>query len=306
MSPQAFADAFCALSSQPARAIIINCSTREVSTLALLAALRYANMPVCLIDCESTDGSAAWFAKLAQTHTFDLLAAPLHPHGKTLDRLFSLSRDAALFLIDSDLEIRCDDLVPTLAQSLGGEDTYGAGFVHPSEVFPAGTHTAHAPGRFMERMWIPCAWLKVAPIREALTSGGSFMHFREYREFPWSKTISKLLYARHRVPGLRDIAIEPFVKARLAKFGDPAPFHEYDTGAALHRQLQARGLTLAHLGEPYLSESLKHYHGVTRATLQDGQLNATAPHAIRDEVRARLRDVYGFDAEAFGTSLRAA
>ena len=100
------------LPAQPARAIIINCSTKVVSTLALMSVLRHANMPVLLIDCASRDGSWAWFSALAKQHTFDLLAMPLRPHGKTLDRIFCESRDENLLLVDSDLEILQADIFP--------------------------------------------------------------------------------------------------------------------------------------------------------------------------------------------------
>ena len=45
-----------------AEAVIINCSTREQTTLALVSALRHARLPVTVIDCESTDGSYPFFA----------------------------------------------------------------------------------------------------------------------------------------------------------------------------------------------------------------------------------------------------
>ena len=46
------------------RAVIINVGTKIVSPLALLSTLRYAGMPVLLIDCESKDGSLDHFIKL--------------------------------------------------------------------------------------------------------------------------------------------------------------------------------------------------------------------------------------------------
>ena len=115
------------LPAQPARAIIINCSTKVVSTLALMSVLRHANMPVLLIDCASRDGSWAWFSALAKQHTFDLLAMPLRPHGKTLDRIFCESQDAALLLVDSDLEILRGDIMLKMARMMADSSMCGGG-----------------------------------------------------------------------------------------------------------------------------------------------------------------------------------
>ncbi|MFM7461135.1 MAG: hypothetical protein ACKO15_09910, partial [Burkholderiales bacterium] len=112
------------------RAIIINCSTKLVTTLALMSALRYAGMPVLLIDCDSTDGSQAWFRGLAAQHEFDLAFAPLRSHGETLDQIFAASRDDSIMLIDSDLEILQDDLLPKLRAEMAAPSCYGAGFLH--------------------------------------------------------------------------------------------------------------------------------------------------------------------------------
>src|SRR5687768_15725113 len=87
------------------RAIIINVGTKWVTTLALLSALRYARMPVLVIDCESKDGSAEHFKALMQNHSFDLLSAPLKPHGHTLDWLFINIQSENVLLLDSDAEI---------------------------------------------------------------------------------------------------------------------------------------------------------------------------------------------------------
>ena len=102
-----------------------------------------------------------------------------------------------------------------------------------------------------------------------------------------------MLYARHRIPFLRGVSIEGFADARQRIHGERAAFREYDTGARVHESLVGRGLALAHLGEPYWSQSVRHYHGVTRATLSAGQGNATAPGTILAEVAERLLAGYG-------------
>ena len=88
-------------------AVIINCGTKWVTTLALLSALRHAAMPVLLIDCESCDGSRAHFETLAQQNelSFHFLAWPLRPHPQALDELFANIPATKVLLVDSDVEI---------------------------------------------------------------------------------------------------------------------------------------------------------------------------------------------------------
>lgn len=275
------------------RAIIINCSTKLVTTLALMSALRYAGMPVLLIDCESTDGSGEWFRGLAVQQKFDLAFAPLRPHGETLDQIFAASRDDSIMLIDSDLEILQDELLPKLRAEMAASNCYGAGFLHTDRTLNLGPANASARGRYADRMWIPLCFLKTAIIRDALNAGATFSHSRDYLEFPWSMSLSRWLYARHRVPLLGAISLEGFATARQRIYGERAAFREYDTGARIHEALVGQGQHLAHLGEPYWSQSVRHYHGVTRATLSEGQGNATAPGAILAEVAERLHAGYG-------------
>jgi glycosyltransferase involved in cell wall biosynthesis len=274
------------------RAIIINCSTKAVTTLALLSALKYANMPVLLIDCESTDGSVAWFEGLRKSYTFDFLRAPLRPHGETLDVIFGASNDDAILLVDSDLEILRDDVVPEMRAALTDQGVYGAGFLHEGASMAHNGRTRSSPGRYMERMWIPLTFLKTAAIRRALRAGSTFMHSRDYLEFPWSRHVSKLLYVRHRLPLVKHISLEGLASARERIHGEQHAFREYDTGARIHSWLTQSEARFASVGEPFLSQSLKHYHGVTRATLTRGQANATPPNAIETEVNLRLKEQF--------------
>lgn len=285
-------DSLAAIAPVPARAVIINCSTKLVSTLALLSALRFANIPVLLIDCESTDGSWVWFSQLMQSYRFDMLSMPLRPHGKTLDILFLQTGDQSLLLLDSDLEIRDAIVMEKVSQAMLTPNAYGAGFMHYGGDMSSHGHTKVDAGRYMDRMWIPFSFLKTNDVRDAIRAGATFMHSRHYLEFPWSRYISKLLYVRHRLPWLRDISINRFRAARQRIHGEQYTFREYDTGAHIHEALARAGKHLVHLGEPYHSQSVHHYHGVTRATLTVGQSNATAPSTIADEVEHRLRTQY--------------
>lgn len=289
-----------ALPFAPARAVIINCNTRIVTTLALLSALRYAKIPILLIDCASTDGSWDWFCQLSEQHRFDLVKMPLRPHGETLDTIFNENAADKIVLIDSDLEILSPSIVDDVLAAAAQETNYGAGFLHRSEWINGGHLPLSASGRYMDRMWIPFTCLKVKPVREALSVGESFMHSRDYFEFPWSLMISKILYARHRVPLLKKIELKFLQRFRhAANAGKDAPafspaFNEYDTGARLHAFLcNEKQYQFYDFGMGHCAASVKHYHGVTRGVLSPGRDNATPINTILDEVIARLHDEYG-------------
>ena len=64
----------------------------------------------------------------------------------------------------------------------------------------------------------------------------------------------------------------------------------------MHQALTRRGQQLAQMGEACWLQSVRHYHGVTRATLTTDQANATAPETIAREVADRLTEVYGVQA----------
>lgn len=284
-----------ALPQVPVRAVIINCNTRWVTTLALLSALRHVGVPILLVDCESSDGSWDWFSGLAKKYAFDLVKMPLRPHGVTLDRLFVELPADKILLIDSDLEILSPTITAEAILAASAAGVYGAGFVHAGEWIRGGHLPASANGFYMERMWIPFTCLNVAPVRSALAAGSTFMHSRDYFEFPWSLLVSKLLYARHRLPFVKNLPLkflQPF--RQLDPAGLAPAFREYDTGARLHAAMQkTMGLTFADFGMALCAASVKHYHGITRATLSPGRDNATAPNLILNEVMQRLRDEYG-------------
>jgi hypothetical protein len=88
-----------------------------------------------------------------------------------------------------------------------------------------------------------------------------------------------------------------FASSCERRFGERVAFREYDTGARLHEALTKQGLSLFNLGEPLWSNSVRHYHGVTRATLRANQANATAPNIIQHEVATRLKAEYGLTVE---------
>src|SRR5690606_20946399 len=97
---------------------------------------------VLVIDCDSAHGSLEWLRGLQRAHAFDLLQAPLRPHGQALDQIFAESRDASLLLVDSHLELRGATLVPDLRAAAAEPDCYGAGFLHHDAGCNIGPDTA--------------------------------------------------------------------------------------------------------------------------------------------------------------------
>ena len=273
--------------------VIINCSTREQTTLALASALARASLPVTVVDCESTDGSLAFFRRLQQRLDFGLEQMPLARHGVTLDRLFRATRRDALLLLDSDAEILRDDLVPAMLAGLAS-GAYGSGFVHRGEWLSANHLVAGNVGYYAPRMWIPCVLLAVEPVRAALQDGASFRARVVCNEVPRLPLLSRLLYLRFRVPVLSRLGLPALAGLRREYFGERPHYVYCDTGAALHGHLtRDRGLAFADLGEALWPLAVRHWHGVTRRKLSRRMRNAADVDVTRREAVDRIESVYG-------------
>jgi glycosyltransferase involved in cell wall biosynthesis len=277
------------------RAVIINCSTKVVTTLAVMSALERANAPVLLIDCESTDGSWEWFSHLAQTYSFDLIKAPLRKHGDTLDWLFANLQDEYILLVDSDLEILDRNIVTQMRAAIQSAHYYGAGFLHGESIFPPGIHTRVDAGRHMARMWIPFTLLKTKVVQEKLATGISFLQTREYLDIPCSALASRLAFVRHRFPIANRISTKVFEGARQRIHGETCSYREYDTGARLHESLMKSGWQFADLGATLWAESTHHYHGITRAQLKSSPEDKAAIAVAEQQVKTKVKEEYGLD-----------
>ena len=274
-------------------AIIINCSTKEQSALALVSTLRHAKLPVTLVDCESTDGSREFFRALQRRLAFRLVAMPLARHGTTLDRIFRTSDRERLLLVDSDAEILRDDLVPAMQARLDG-GAYGSGFVHRGQWLGTNHLVAGNIGYYAPRMWIPCVMLAVAPVRRALDAGASFRARVVCNEVPQLPPLARLLYWRFRVPGLRRLALESLEPLRRTHFGVRPHYVYYDTGASLHERLTVHDrLEYADLGEERWPLAVRHAHGVTRRRLKRFMRNAADIEATRRDAVERIEKIYG-------------
>jgi hypothetical protein len=281
------------MAARAAEVVIINCSTRELTALALVSAQRQGGLPVTVIDCESTDGSVDYLKALQRTFPFEIAHLPLKRHGVTLDRVFRETTCDALLLLDSDAEILDARLVPAMLDALT-PGTYGSGFLHAGEWLPANHGGGLNKGWYAERMWIPCVMLDVAAVREALAAGVSFAQRVTGNEMPQWPWLSTLLRQRFRVPGLRKLSLDGLRSSRR-ELGGKRPHYVYrDTGADVHDYLtNRRGLAFADLGAAWWPTAVAHRHGVTRRQLRPWMRNAADVGVSRADAVERMEKVYG-------------
>jgi hypothetical protein len=276
------------------RAIIINVGTRLPTTLALLSTLRHAGMPVLLVDCESKDDSLATFRGMLATHQFDLVSAPLKPHGRTLDWLFAHVRADEVLLVDSDVEILGPDIVAFMQQFIGDERTFGCGFIDGPGFLVAEKGFLHN-AYYAERPWIPLAMLKTALVKEALADGCSFVDKVVFNDFVSRGLLTKVMRrARQSLPLLARLGVDVPGALRTAHNGWRPEIVYYDTGAEVYQHLRFKKEQLfvgmpAHFAPRYAT----HFSGVSRHVVQGG---GTALHTIAPTVIERLRSGYGVDA----------
>ncbi len=296
------------------RAVIINCGTKWVTTLALMSVLHRTSYPPLLINCESTDGSREHFTRLAELKgiEFDWLEWPLRPHPVALDELFDNVRADRVLLVDSDLEIVSAAVPTAMERALDSmPHAYGAGFRHgPAWIGTDRGMHANA-GYYVERMWIPLVLLRTDAVRTARKQGVSFLNERPFTDIPHFPWLARLLGLRYRIRGLRRLRFpvpgrverSDLLLARIPSAPRPS-FVEFDTGAKLHLAMLGCGWTFSELPLNLWGE-VNHYHGVTRAErasfvrhalkklrLATTETETTQEHVMAD-VRRRLADVYG-------------
>jgi hypothetical protein len=286
----------------------LNCGTRLVTTLALLSATKVARSPVLLINCESRDGSYEHFARLATKYRLDFywLEWPLRPHGVALDQLFREVTADTVLLVDSDLEIADESVIVAMRDAVhSSADAYGSGFVH-GPYWMGEDHGMHAhAGFYAERMWIPCVLLRTSDIKQALAEGQSFSARRTYHDFANHPLLSRLAAWRFKLPMIRRWPIHRPRMSGMNSDSEEAPcFVEYDTGADLHNWFKSHGKSLAALPTDFWG-GVKHFHGVTRATLaspllkialairRDKEHVFTQQNVIAAEIKERIRTLYG-------------
>jgi glycosyltransferase involved in cell wall biosynthesis len=278
------------------RAVIINLDTRVVSTLAVLSVLRHAHWPLLLIDCESTDGSWPHFRRLSEERGFDVLSAPRRPHGAALDWIFTEIAADRVLLVDSDLEIVDGRIVEHMRDWMADPRVFGAGFTHGPEWMDQGQWGFQHQdlGLYQERPWIPLAMLRTAHVRQALEAGHSFGARMVYNDLPGLPWISRMLYQRFRIPGLRKTRLKFLDRFRREYFCHKPNYVYYDTGADLYQYLKYhQDLMFAGLPFDVRERYATHFHGVTRQQLNMRERNATPLRLILEDVTERLATEYG-------------
>ena len=238
-------------------AVVINCSTRWFTTLAVASLSRFSNLPILIIDCASTDNSIEHFCKVfnGKNDNLYLYSRPLNLHGYTLDALVNELASPEVLLMDSDLEILDGTILSAMDAALSSADNaYGSGLLQESGWMTAPLH--HYPtgvSWYHQRMWIPFTLLRTSEIKMSIKRGGSFVACREYCEIIGWPRLSGWLSHRFRLRG--------FFSARK---GAPTLIHEWDTGSKIHNSLICGGLSYAEIDPSYWS-CVNHIHGITRS-----------------------------------------
>jgi len=274
-------------------AVIINVDTRLSATLALLSALKYAGVPVLVIDCGSGDGSYGYFLRLMKEYDFDLLSAARRSHGEMLDWIFMNVDSDKVLLMDSDIEILEDTPIKLMKESISDTGVFGSGFVHEGDWMAK--HKIKY-GYYQERAWIPLVLFRTEPVRKALNNGQSFCAVKVYNDIHRLPFLSKLLAGRLLIPGVRNLKLKFLDRFRKEFNGVRPSLLFYDTGAAIYQYLKNKmHYRFAGISWEVNWKSIIHFHGVTRIRLNAIARNGTSLESVSSYIRDRLKKVYDFD-----------
>ncbi len=278
------------------QAIIINVGTRLVSTLALMSALRFAGMPVLVIDCELSDGSFEHFSGLMERFDFDLMRASLRRHSAALDVIFTEIPTRKVLLVDSDVEILNGELLTLMRQFIDIDRVFGAGLIEgPNWMSNQTGFSRH--GYFEERMWIPLTMLKVEPVRKALRDGHSFAERQVFNDFAASSSASRIVASlRYRLPLLGGRQLRWLDAFKESHHGVKPWLIWYDTGAELYRHLKYEGdYQFVGLPAEFHTRYARHFSGVTNDKLNPGRDLGTSVDEVDAYVRWRLNELYAIE-----------
>jgi len=279
--------------------VIINVNTKLLTTLSLLSALKHAEMPVLVIDCQSADGSFEYFSNLMKSFDFDLFSMPLNRHGATLDWIFTHIHSNKVLLMDSDAELLNSDILGVFRGFIDDEKTFGCGFVDGPGVMSDDVHPRD--GYYEERFWAPFVMLKTSLVQEAIREGCSFVAKTYFNDFAASQFLSRILMIRYRIPISKNIRLSWLDPFRRSFHGHKPSYVVFDTGAEVYHHLKYAKDYLfigfpAHFSERYV----RHFGGVTRLLLQPEvddradsglEVSLDSMHAV---ILKRLREKYDF------------
>lgn len=297
------------------RTVVINVNTDLVAARALLSAVHLVGGPLLLVSCDPTPEGRQRFQALSDLHGFDVIEAPTRSHGETLDWLFGGVRDERLLLLDSDAEVRDAGFVDWMRSKLDHPLAFGAGFTWGPFFLPEDWRATPGTLLYMERPWLPCTLLKVAPVQDALAAGRSFAVRMEPNDVAFSRRLSHVLAGRwdptwatssrmwRAVPGplkrrLQGARLDGLRWARRRYHGLQPNMACYDTAADVYEHLKfERELLFAGIPIELAGDEVHHYSGVTRFSLHGPFALDTAAADIEAEVVARLAERYGYEWE---------
>jgi len=302
------------LEPEHGRTVVINAHTDLVTTRAVLSAVELATQPLLLVNCDPPAASRAHFDALGAELGIDVVEAPLKLHGEALDWLFSGLRDERLLLLDSDAEIRDPALVPWMHGMLDHDRVFGAGFTQGPHVAPDHWPLPAGTVLYMERPWVPCTMLKVAPVKSALAAGRTLVPRFVPNDLGAGRRASKFLAARWGPPWMvhskkfNALPAPLRARARTWRLDRLTPLRSayyhvlrpslafYDTAADAYEHLRfERGLLYAGIPFELAADRVHHYEGVSRYALVGAMVDDTSPDAIRSELIGHLRARYGYD-----------
>lgn len=282
-------------------AVVINVSTKYLSTLALLSIKRHTRLPVLVINCplENDDGSYDYFVKLMKDIDFDLLCLPLKSHGSTLDYIFKNINCERILLIDSDAEILSKDIIELLLNNSRKENFFGSGFKHEHRRQMDDKYNLDN-GIYCERMWLPTCILNVKHIREAINVGFSFNVATLYSNNPKLNFLARKWYHRYKISIFRSKKLS--FLAELFKFrllNIEAEWIFCDTGALIFQYLcYKKQYDYFGLTEMSYPEYIIHALGATRGLMSD-DVDAVKFESNEYHIN-RILEVYNVNAKIYG------
>src|SRR5208283_1223993 len=287
--------------------VIINVGTKLPTTLALMSALRYAAMPILILDYRLRDVSYEYFSSLMERYEFDVMSCPPMPlrsadgtlahHGETLDWLFSQVQAKKVVLMDSDGELLSPEIVSFARRSIEDASVFGSGFRNAMGSCP-GWLPNQEEGLYVERFWTPFVMLKTSLVREAIGAGCSLRQRILFNEFGQSQYLSRNLLNVKNRGVLRNHRIWKLLHAfRKTYFGQKPSWINFDTGAEIYHYLQdQQAYHFCAYPIEALGRCVSHYHGITRRLLDPSHLLGGTPLSeVENSIRERLKQAYQFN-----------
>lgn len=285
------------------RALIINVNTLSSTTLAILSARRYMDMPLLVVDCPlngKTDIDN--LRKLQLQYHFDLLRLPLRHHGDTLDNIFCNLQCEWLYLIDSDVEVLNADALHLMRSMRNYNE------ISKDKIFGVGLRQVSGFGlppqeRFFhkERMWIPFCCLHVPLVKRVIKDGDSFNICAKPN---YSKMGGGIRKVRNRFQKIGFTALARIIDSVMNIFRLDYKERKidtilYDTGALVYEKLRIKGLHYIDISFYCHPAFVTHFCGITRNLMYKNEPVSTNIYAVEEVIKDRLKYIYQFEYNFF-------